>query len=183
MKPPVEAPISRQIRPAGSTPKRSMPWASFRPPRETQGWSRPRTASAPSSGTVAPGLSIRRSPWNTAPAMTSAWALLRESAMPRSTSNLVNAHPGDPGSRFSPCAILARIFRRGHGLRGAIGPAGQESRCGDIGPGLTHPAGPTAPPSGSGPDARQRGVRASTVVPATLFGPLQAERTSGPDRP
>ena len=35
MKPPVEAPTSRQSRPAGSTPNASSAWASFSPPRET----------------------------------------------------------------------------------------------------------------------------------------------------
>ena len=37
MKPPVDAPTSRQSRPAGSTPSRSSPCASFSPPRETYG--------------------------------------------------------------------------------------------------------------------------------------------------
>ena len=35
MKPPVDAPTSTQSSPAGSTPIRSSPWASFSPPRET----------------------------------------------------------------------------------------------------------------------------------------------------
>ena len=36
MNPPVEAPTSRQSRPAGSTPKASSACASFSPPRETK---------------------------------------------------------------------------------------------------------------------------------------------------
>ena len=75
-----------------------------------------------------------------------------------------------PGPEFrgwngaSARARPARISHHGHGLRGAVEPAGQESRAARCGghraSGLTHPAGSTAPPFGSRPirigDARPR---------------------------
>ena len=88
MKPPVEAPRSAQIRPAGSIGKTSSAPSSLSAPRETY-----RCGAAPSlsrigaaGSTSAPGLSTRASPTTTAPAITSACALARDSASPRSTS-------------------------------------------------------------------------------------------------
>ncbi len=57
MKPPVEAPRSRQSLPAGSTPSASSACASFSPPRETNRGGRSTWSSA-SSATCCPGLSI-----------------------------------------------------------------------------------------------------------------------------
>src|SRR5687767_3229415 len=57
------------------------------PPRDTQGWSLPRTSSGPSSASSSPALATFRSPLNTAPAMISACARLRLSASPRATSS------------------------------------------------------------------------------------------------
>jgi len=57
------------------------------PPRDTQGWSLPRTSSGASSDTMSPALAIFLSPLKTAPAMISAWARLRLSARPRETSS------------------------------------------------------------------------------------------------
>jgi len=57
------------------------------PPRDTQGWSRPLTASAASAAIAVPALSTRRSPEKTSPARISACALARLSARPRSTSS------------------------------------------------------------------------------------------------
>ena len=59
--------------------------ASLVPPRETYGTAGARTSIGTSGATVSPGLSSRRSPLNTCPASTRAWALDRFSARPRST--------------------------------------------------------------------------------------------------
>ena len=84
------------------------------------------------------------------------------------------------GARAAP----ARLSRHGHGLRGALRPTGQErraARCGASGKrcdahcrpeGAALRVAPRRPPASS---------RASTVVPATLFGPLLADRTPGRD--
>ena len=57
VKPPVDAPTSRQSSPRGSTPSASSPCASFSPPRETYGGGRARRSSSASSSTCWPGLS------------------------------------------------------------------------------------------------------------------------------
>ena len=89
MKPPVEAPTSRQRRPAGSTAVASSALASLRPPRETNSGAAS-TATATSSGTSSPGLAARRrwSPRCTSPASTEAAARLREGNIPRRASSV-----------------------------------------------------------------------------------------------
>src|SRR5215210_871216 len=79
--PPVEAPMSRQSRPATSRRSVSRAWLSFSPPRETKrgGTS---TATSTESSTWVPGFSKP----GTRPASTSACACVRLSARPRSTS-------------------------------------------------------------------------------------------------
>ncbi len=90
MKPPVEAPTSRQIRPAGSIANASSAAASLCPPRETYG-SGASTASTTEGSTRSPDLRSRRarspSPTRTRPARTRACARVRDSARPRSTSS------------------------------------------------------------------------------------------------
>ena len=49
-------------RPPGERPKCSIACASLTPPRETQGWSWPRTSSGVPGASDWPGFSIRRSP-------------------------------------------------------------------------------------------------------------------------
>ena len=88
VKPPVDAPTSRQTRPAGSMPNASSAAASLWPPRLTYG-SRSVSASGVAASTRSPALRSRRaaspSPTLTLPASTSAWAFARVSARPRST--------------------------------------------------------------------------------------------------
>ena len=90
MKPPVEAPTSRQVRPAGSTPKASRAPSSFSPPRETKrgGIS---TAMSTSASTRSPGRRSRRAasplPTRMRPASSMAWARLRVSTRPRVTTS------------------------------------------------------------------------------------------------
>ena len=80
--------MSRHTRPRGDRSNVSSAWASLTPPRETQGWSLPRTPSGASSSSWRPGLSSLFSPLNTAPAMTSARARSRLGARPRATSSM-----------------------------------------------------------------------------------------------
>ncbi len=85
MKPPVDAPTSRQRRPAGSMPNASSALASFTPPRETNS-GRSSTATTASSATSWPGLAARSPalPSRTSPASTAAAALragLEEAAL------------------------------------------------------------------------------------------------------
>ena len=110
-----------------------------------------------------------------------------ESLSRRALIDLMAAHPivierpiVVSGARAAP----ARLSRHGHGLRGALRPTGQErraARCGASGKrcdahcrpeGAALRVAPRRPPAAS---------RASTVVPATLFGPLLADRTPGRD--
>ena len=96
---------------------------------------------------------------------------------------------------------LTRISRQGHGLRGAVGPAGKEScaaRCGASGKRLgalcrpdsaalrvaprRPPAAAQTPPSIQFAALRAAASRASTVGSAPLFCPLLAERTPGQRR-
>src|SRR5690606_37290499 len=62
------------------------------PPRETHGWSWPRTSTGMSSGTACPAFSSRRSSEKTRPDMISAWARARLSARPRSTRSWSSRH-------------------------------------------------------------------------------------------
>ena len=87
MKPPVEAPTSRQRRPFTSRPNASSAPASFTPPRETYGWSGARTSTARPRSTRVPALSTRAPRRSTSPASTSAWARARDGARPRVTSS------------------------------------------------------------------------------------------------
>ena len=82
MKPPVEAPTSRQSRPAGSTPSASSACASFSPPRETKRGGALDLELGVLVDLLRPAC---RSP-GTRPARTSACACARLSASPRSTS-------------------------------------------------------------------------------------------------
>ena len=79
---------------------------------------------------------------------------------------------------------LARISHHGHGLRGAVRPTGQErraARCGASGKRLDAPCRPESAALRVAPRRPPAASRASTVVPATLFGPLLADRTPGRD--
>ena len=88
VKPPVDAPTSRQTRPVGSISNASSAAASLWPPRETYG-SRSTRSSGVVGSTRSPGLRSRRaaspSPTRTLPASTSACARVRVSTRPRST--------------------------------------------------------------------------------------------------
>ena len=84
------------------------------------------------------------------------------------------------GARAAP----ARLSRHGHGLRGALRPTGQErraARCGASGKRLDAPCRPDSAALRVAPRRPPAASRASTVVPATLFGPLLADRTPGRD--
>ncbi len=85
---------------------------------------------------------------------------------------------------FGPHRSLTRISHHSHDLRGAVGPAGQESRaarCGTSGKRLDAPCRPDSAALRVATGRPPAASRASTVVPATLFGPLLADRTSGRD--
>ena len=89
MKPPVEAPTSRQSRPATSIASASSAFSSFSPPRETyRGGSL--TSSSASSATSWLGFSASgpSRPIRTRPARTDSAALVREPASPRSASRV-----------------------------------------------------------------------------------------------
>src|SRR5581483_9481841 len=89
VKPPVEAPTSRQSRPATSTPSASRALASFSPPREAK--RRPSsTISSASSATSWPGFTSLGplGPSRTRPARIEAAASLRERARPRAARRL-----------------------------------------------------------------------------------------------
>jgi hypothetical protein len=88
VKPPVDAPMSRQSRACTAIAKASSACASFSPPRPTYGWSGTRSESAMSGGTNVPGLSGVPDPACTCPAMISARARSRDGASPRSTSRV-----------------------------------------------------------------------------------------------
>ena len=85
------------------------------------------------------------------------------------------------GARAAP----ARLSRHGHGLRGALRPTGQERRAARCGASKLRcrpesaalRVAPRRPPASCAPRASRATSRASTVVPATLFGPLLADRT------
>ena len=87
----------------------------------------------------------------------------------------------------------ARLSHHCHGLRGAVRPTGQErraARCGASGKRLDAPCRPESaalrvaprrPPPSCALRASRATSRASTVVPATPFGPLLTDRTPGRD--
>ena len=84
------------------------------------------------------------------------------------------------GARAAP----ARLSRHGHGLRGALRPTGQERRAARCGASGKRCDAHCRPESAALRVASRRppaASRASTVVPATLFGPLLADRTPGRD--
>ena len=79
---------------------------------------------------------------------------------------------------------LARISHQGHGLRGAVRLTGQErraARCGASGKRLDAPCQPDSAALRVAPRRPPASSRASTVGPATPFGPLLADRTPGRD--
>ena len=79
---------------------------------------------------------------------------------------------------------LARIPHQCHGLRGAVGPAGKESRaarCGASGKRIDAPCRPDSAALRVAPRRPPAASRASTVGTATLFGPLLGDRTPGRD--
>ena len=84
VKPPVEAPTSRQTRPCGSKPKWSSAAASFTPPRDTQGCAGVGLQHASDAISVR-GLAHRAPSAVTRPASIAACALARLSNRPRST--------------------------------------------------------------------------------------------------
>jgi hypothetical protein len=85
VKPPVEAPTSRQMRPRGSMRKASKAAESFTPPRETQGCSGPSSSTAAPSSTAVPGFGRWCPSTLTRPARMRASARVREGARPFST--------------------------------------------------------------------------------------------------
>src|SRR5213594_553325 len=85
VKPPVEAPTSRQTRPAAFIWKASSAWASFSPPRLTNG-ERPWSSTHASLATRAPALLTRLPSTRTSPARMRRAACSRLSTSPRSTS-------------------------------------------------------------------------------------------------
>ena len=93
MKPPVDAPTSRQRSPAGSTANARSAVSSFSPPRDTYRGGATSSTAAP-AGTAVPALVTTAPSTSTRPAMISAWARLRDSVRPRSaihTSSRVGA--------------------------------------------------------------------------------------------
>src|SRR5437899_5836624 len=85
VKPPVEAPTSRQTRPATFIWKASSAWASFSPPRLTNG-ERPWSSTPASLATRAPALLPRLPSTRTSPARMRRAACSRLSTSPRPTS-------------------------------------------------------------------------------------------------
>ncbi len=84
------------------------------------------------------------------------------------------------GARAAP----ARLSHHGHGLRDALRPTGQERRAARCGASGKRCDAHCRPESAALRVASRRppaASRASTVVPATLFGPLLADRTPGRD--
>ena len=84
------------------------------------------------------------------------------------------------GARAAP----ARLSRHGHGLRGALRPTGQErcaARCGTSGKRCDAHCRPESAALRVASRRPPAASRASTVVPATLFGPFLADRTPGRD--
>src|SRR3954462_9454027 len=115
VKPPVDAPTSRQRRPAGAIPSASSALRSLIPPRDTYG----RGASTPSStsgSTSCPGLAARaspgpRRPW---PAMTAAAARVREGKSPRSASKESRRTRGTAGTLPAVRGLTGSRARPGH---------------------------------------------------------------------
>ena len=110
-----------------------------------------------------------------------------ESLSRRALIDLMAAHPiviERPIVVSGACAAPARLSRHGHGLRGALRPTGQERRAARCGASGKRCDAHCRPESAALRVASRRppaASRASTVVPATLFGPLLADRTPGRD--
>ena len=90
VKPPVEAPTSMQIFPSRRTPKRSMAFSSFSPPRLTYFKVLPLTSMGAVSSKVVPALSSFCPFTYTIPDMIKAFAFSRDSARLRFTSSTSN---------------------------------------------------------------------------------------------
>src|SRR5581483_6593750 len=111
VKPPVEAPMSAQTRPAGSTPNASSAGASFSPPRLT--YRGPSTSSTWEASATLRAASRTVSPATlTLPARISAWAFWRDSTSPDSTSTTssrsANRHQADQDPDPGPHQDLDR---------------------------------------------------------------------------
>ena len=112
VKPPVEAPTSRQDMPAGSTARSASAPASFSPPRETKRLGSPRRRTRDSVFTWVPGLSTGASSTSTWPARISASARLRVGASPSSTRRWSSRSPFSSASRRAGPARRGRCPRR-----------------------------------------------------------------------
>ncbi len=120
MKPPVDAPASRQCRPETTIEKRSKAASSLWPPRDTKrGESVSMTTTASDCATRRAGLSARDPPTSTAPCSTRSRALSRESANPRRTSSVsslrrtgvaVRRSPSSPRPSWSPMPCEPRSW-------------------------------------------------------------------------
>ncbi len=125
--PPVEAPASRQTRPAGSTPNASSAPASFSPPRDTYG-SGAISSTAREPSTRSPGFRSTRAaspdPTRTRPPSSSAWARLRDPATPRSTSSSSRRTRGARRGRVEPVGSepRRRVVDTSSGAHPAIMP-------------------------------------------------------------
>ena len=86
MKPPVEAPTSRQRAPSTSTSSGSSALASLMPPRETNGGSETRQLGVSATSWLGLSASGPSAPIRTRPARTDSAALVRDGASPRSAS-------------------------------------------------------------------------------------------------
>ena len=114
VKPPVDAPMSRQSRACTGMAKMSSACASFSPPRPTYGWSGETSETTMSGGTNVPGLSDVLDPACTCPAMISARARSRDGASPRSTSSVSRRTffiEEREGSRNAQCTMNSDLRR------------------------------------------------------------------------
>ena len=135
VKPPVDAPTSRAVRPATTTPSASSACASLTPPRLTYGWSAAAKATLASSGTAVPAFDTVAPSTRTCPASTSARARARVGASPRSTTSASSLTRRDIMRRFREpngsaswsWRAPSRRFRRG-ARRAARPPAAPAAR-------------------------------------------------------
>ena len=182
MKPPVEAPTSRQTRPAGSIPNASSAAASLWPPRLTYG-----------SGCDDRDRDVRRrrgrpacgrsraaspSPTRTLPARTSAWARLRDSASPRSTSSWSSRMRCGfgPQARGSPAYRGTARCTRTYAV--AVGQPAAAPRSGRAWPGASSSVSRTW---AARPSASRRRTRRRSVDRAVVDEPVARDaRRSGP---
>ena len=121
--PPVEAPTSRQRRPAGSTPNALSAFASLIPPRETNSGRASRSIATSVTHELARlGGSAALAPTRTSPARTAAAARDRDEKSPRSASTVsrrrfgiaegyprVSAPPGGPHARRAATVITLTV--------------------------------------------------------------------------